>query len=107
MAELQYTHWSGLSSSLPLAEREAPSGVIPSRMVPLPSVSFLSGSLKRPVNPPGRALFFLSGNKAVAARFGNKNARSGGIRLDFSPEAIDVRFERMGRYAGVIAPNFL
>lgn len=40
----------------------------PPRMVPLPSDCFRKGSLKRPVNPPGRALFLPASHTLNAKR---------------------------------------
>src|SRR5512132_315592 len=81
------------------------------RMVPLPSASFHNGSLKRPVNPPGRALFllrrFVSRDQAVTAGLGDQDARAGGIRFDLLAQPVDVGFQGMRGHPGVVPPDLV
>src|SRR5262249_30780396 len=46
-------------------------------------------------------------HQRVTARFGNEDGRAGSVPLDLLPQPIDVRLERVGGDAGVIAPDLL
>src|SRR4029450_6119411 len=43
----------------------------------------------------------------VTARFGDQDRRAGAFLLDLLPQPIDVRLQRVGGDAGIIAPHLL
>src|SRR5271163_2338229 len=43
----------------------------------------------------------------VAARLGHQNLRGGGVSLDLLAQAVDMRLQRVGRHAGIVAPHLL
>src|SRR5262249_2501387 len=48
-----------------------------------------------------------SADQLVSACFGHQNGRIGGVPLDLLAQAVDVRFERVGGDARIVAPHFL
>src|SRR5262249_11337616 len=43
----------------------------------------------------------------LTARLGDPDGRAGGVLLDLLPQPIDVRLQRVGGDAGIIAPHLL
>src|SRR5215468_12257579 len=48
-----------------------------------------------------------SRHQLVAAGLGHQDGRIGGIALDLLPQPVDMRLERVGGDAGIVAPHFL
>src|SRR5437016_2665892 len=48
-----------------------------------------------------------SRHELVAAGLGDQDGGAGGITLDFLPQPVNVRLERMGGDAGIVTPHFL
>src|SRR5215471_6667988 len=48
-----------------------------------------------------------SRHQLVAAGFGHQDGGAGGIPFDLLPQSVDVRLERVGGDAGIVAPDFL
>ena len=48
-----------------------------------------------------------SGHQFVATGLGDQNGRAAGIIFDLLPQSVNVGFERVGGYTGIVAPHFL
>src|SRR3569833_274331 len=46
-------------------------------------------------------------HQLVAAGIGNQDRRAAGVLLDLLPQTVDMRFERVGGHAGIVAPDLL
>src|SRR5690554_3705289 len=98
--------------SAPKAMRRSCSCVKPSkRRTPASTRMSSSSAIACPASPlrdagggpPRRG----SGNELVPAAFCHKNFGFGRIALDLLPQAVDMGLQRVGRHAGIVAPDLL